>query len=156
MLESYNPDVKYLRIDADIADALAKDTVTTENETLTRLFRQVSGNEELEVSYRALKDDTLPAMLTLSEESRRMEEMMRMYAMQNGGAVPSFPVAYTLHVNTASPLLDKLSQLADTDSDKARLMAGQIYRLSLLAQRKLTAEELSAFLTESFTLLGML
>ena len=157
MMESYDPEVKYRRIDADLADALTQDAEeVTDNEALTTLFRKVSGVEDMEVTYRTLKDNTLPAMLTLSEESRRMEEMMRMYAMQSGGEMPTFPLSYTLVVNNTSPLVARLTELSTSDPDKADIMAGQIYRLSLLAQRKLTAEELNAFLTESFALLGML
>ena len=81
---------------------------------------------------------------------------MRMYAMQNGGDVTSFPTAYTLTVNTASPLFPKLSDTAETDPQKAEIMAGQIYRLSLLTQKKLSANELNRLLTESFAILGML
>ena len=157
MLESYDPDVKYRRIDADLADALAQDTEDVqENQALTTLFREVAGDEEMEISYRTLKDATIPTMLTLSEEARRMEEMMRMYAMQSGGEMPSFPLSYTLVVNSASPLVARLSELTTTDADKARIMAGQMYRLATLAQRKLSAEELNTFLSESFALLGML
>lgn len=157
MLESYDPDIKYRRIDADLADALAQESEDVqENESLTTLFRQVAGDEEMEVAYRTLKDDSIPAMLTLSEESRRMEEMMRMYAMQSGGAMPTFPLSYTLVVNNASPLVARLGELSETDAPKANLMASQIYRLAVLAQRKLSAEELNTFLTESFALLAML
>jgi HSP90 family molecular chaperone len=86
-----------------------------------------------------------------------MEEMMKMYAMQGGmESMPTYPVDYTLTVNTASPLIGKLTDLCDTDADKAELIAAQIYRLCLLSQRKLTAEELTAFLAAGFDLLGKL
>ncbi len=157
MLESYDNTVKYLRIDADVAAALTEENGdTADNEALTALFRKVSGKEDLEVKYQTLKDATLPAMLTVSEESRRMEEMMRMYAMQSGGEAPSFPVAYNLLVNNASPLVARLTELVEGDPQKAEVVAGQIYRLSVLSQRKLTAEELNAFLAESFAVLAML
>lgn len=81
---------------------------------------------------------------------------MRMYAMQSGGAMPTFPLSYTLVVNHASPLVARLGELSQTDTQKANLMASQIYRLAVLAQRKLSAEELNTFLTESFALLAML
>lgn len=157
MLESYDGNVKYLRIDADVAAALTEENSdTADNEALTALFRKVSGKEDLEVKYQTLKDATLPAMLTVSEESRRMEEMMRMYAMQNGGDTPSFPVAYSLLVNNASPLVSRLAEVAAEDAGKAEIIAGQLYRLAVLAQRKLTAEELNQFLTESFAILAIL
>ena len=85
MLESYDATVKFQRIDADPAAALKADGDATENQTLVELFRKASGNDKLEVRFEALKDASLPAMLTVSEQSRRMEEMMKLYAMQTGG-----------------------------------------------------------------------
>ncbi len=156
MMESYNSEVKYLRIDADVAAALKGDGDVAENEAVTALFRKVSGKETLEVKYQNLKDTTLPAMLTVSEQSRRMEEMMKLYAMQSGGEAPDFPVEYTLMINAAAPLTARLAELVDSDSAKAEIIAAQIWRLSTLAQRKLTAEELTAFLTESYHILTQL
>ena len=159
MYETYAGEsgVKFRRIDADVAAALQTDGDITESEALSALYREVSGNDKLEIKYTPLKDASTPAMLTVSEESRRMEEMMRMYAMQGGmGAMPAYPVEYTLTVNTASPLTVKLMDLCDTDTDKARLIASQIWRLCLLSQRKLTAEELTDFLSSGFELLGRL
>ena len=159
MYEAYAGEnaVKFRRIDADVAAALQADGDVTESEALTALYREVSGNDKLEVKFLPLKDESVPAMLTVSEESRRMEEMMRMYAMQGGmGAMPSYPVDYTLTVNTASPLTGKVMDLCEADPDKAKLIASQVYRLCLLSQRKLTAEELTDFLAAGFDLLGKL
>ena len=156
MLEHYDPIVKYLRIDADVAAALKGDGEVTENEALTALFRKVSGKSELEVAYLPLKDTSVPTMLTVSEESRRIEEMMKLYTMQGGGEAPDFPVAYTMTVNTAAPLITRLTELTDTDPAKAETFAAQLWRLSVLAQRKLTAEELKSFLSESFDILSKL
>ena len=148
--------VKFQRIDADVAAALTKDGDVTESEALTALYRKVSGNEKLEVKYASLKDESVPAMLTVSEQSRRMEEMMKMYAMQGGGDMPTFPVEYTLTVNTASALTGRMIDLCMTDADKAELLAAQVYRLCLLSQRRFTADELKSFLAGSFDLLGKL
>ena len=80
-----------------------------------------------------------------------------MYAMQGGmGAMPSYPVEYTLTVNTTAPLTAKLLELCETDPEKASLIAAQVWRLCLLSQRKLTAEELTDFLASGFDLLGRL
>ena len=158
MYEAYAGEntVKFQRIDSDV-NALTADGDVTESEALTALYREVSGNDKLEVKFVPLKDESVPAMLTVSEESRRMEEMMKMYAMQGGmGAMPSYPVDYTLTVNTASPLTGKLTDLCEADPDKAKLIASQVYRLCLLSQRKLTAEELTDFLAAGFDLLGKL
>ncbi len=159
MYENYEQasGVKFLRIDADVAGALTKDGDVTESEVLTALYRKVSGQEGLAVKYQSLKDGALPAMLTVSEESRRMEEMMRLYAMQGGmGEMPAYPVDYTLTVNTTAPLTVRLLELCDTDPEKAETIAAQVWRLSLLSQRKLTAEELRVFLAGSFDVLGRL
>lgn len=157
MLESYDQTVKYLRIDADVAAALTEENGdTADNEALTALFCKVSGKEDLEVKYQSFKDASLPAVLTVSEESRRMEEMMKMYAMQSGGEAPDFPVAYSMTVNNASPLIARLGILASDEPAKAEMMASMIYRLSMLSQRKLSAEELSTFLSECYALLGTL
>ena len=158
MYETYAGEnaVKFRRIDADVA-ALTKDGDITESEALTALYREVSGSDKLEVKFVPLKDESVPAMLTVSEESRRMEEMMRMYAIQGGmDSMPAYPVDYTLTVNTASPLTGKLTDLCESDPDKAKLIASQVYRLCLLSQRKLTAEELTDFLASGFDLLGKL
>ncbi len=158
MYEAYAGEgaVKFRRIDADVA-ALQKDGDITEHEALTALYRKVSGDGKLEVKYASLKDESVPAMLTVSEQSRRMEEMMRMYAMQGGAdGMPAYPVEYTLTINTASPLTHKLMDLCDADPAKAETLAAQVYRLCLLSQRRLTAEELTTFLAGSFEILGQL
>ena len=159
MLEGYDNTVKYQRIDSNVAAALKNtDEAAVENEKLTALFKEVSKNDRLEISFQSLKDASLPAMLTVSEESRRMEEMMKMYAMAGGddADAPSFPLEYTLMLNSSAPLIGRLSELVEADEDKAKKMAAHIYRLSVLAQRKLTAEELKEFLADSFDLLGSL
>ena len=159
MYETYAGEntIRFRRIDADVAAALKGDGDVTESETLTALYREVSRNEKLEVVYAPLKNADTPAVLTVSEESRRMEEMMRMYALQSGMDAPApYPTTYTLTVNLSSPLTARLSVLCDTDPALAEVMAAQVWRLSLLSQRKLTAEELKTFLAESFDLLGRL
>ncbi len=155
MYENYETNkVKFVRIDADVAAALTHaDAEVAEIEALTALYRTVSGNDKLEVKYAALKDASTPAMLTVSEESRRMEEMMKLYAISGGSEAPDFPVDYTLTVNTTSPLTARIAGLCETDAARAEAMAAQIWRLSLLSQRKLTAEELKALLAGSYSLL---
>ena len=158
MYETYAGEstVKFRRIDADVA-ALQTDGDITESQALTDLYRKVSKDEKLEIKYASLKDESVPAMLTVSEQSRRMEEMMKMYAMQGGtDGMPTFPVEYTLTVNTTSALTRKLTDLCDTDPTKAEALAAQVYRLCLLSQRRLTAEELKTFLAGSFEILSQL
>ncbi len=155
-LETYREGIKFKRIDSDVADALKGEGEMTDQPALTELFRRVSGNEQMGVTYQPLKAEGVPAMLNVTEESSRMAEMMRMYAMSTGSAPMEYPLEYSLVINTASSLYQKLLTLAQTDASKAELLARQIYSLSLLAQRKLSAEELEQFLSGSFSLLELL
>lgn len=153
ILENYNSDVKYVRIDADIAGALKSEEVAAEDKDLSALFVKVSGNEKLKVAFSALKDSSVPVLLTISEESRRMEEMMKMYAMSGMGSIGAFPTEATLTINTASPLIAKLGAM---DTDKQEKTAAYLYQLALLSQRKLTAEELQKFLKDSYGMIDMI
>jgi molecular chaperone HtpG len=155
-LENYRDDVKFKRIDSDVAEALKGDGEVSDQPALTELFKRVSGNEQLNVSYTPLKEQGIPAMLSVTEESSRMADMMRMYAMSAGTSPMDFPLEYSLVVNTTSALYTKLQNLSAQDPDKAELLARQIYSLSLLAQRRLSAEELEQFLSGSFSLLELL
>lgn len=151
-LEMYTPDVKYIRIDADVASALRSDEVAVEDKSLSDLFIKVSRNEQLKVEFSALKDVSIPVLLTISEESRRMEEMMKLYSM-GGMNFGSYPTKATLTVNTASPLIQKLAALEDTKKEKT---ASLLYQLAQLSQRKLTAEELQKLLADSYGMLEMI
>ena len=152
MIESYAPEIKYVRIDADVAGALKGDGDTTENQVLKELFIKASGDEKLKVEFAPLKDASVPVLLTISEQSRRMEEMMKLYAM-NGMNMGAFPTEATLTVNTSSPLIAKLDTM---DEDKREKTASYLYRLALLSHRKLSADELRAFLNESYAMLDLL
>lgn len=151
-VESYTPEIKYVRIDADIAGALKGDGAVTENKALSDLFVKVSNNEKLKVEFTALKDENIPVLLTVSEESRRMEEMMKLYAM-NGMGTGAFPTEATLTVNSASPLILKLDTM---EPDKQEKTAAYLYQLACLSQRKLSAEELQKFLRDSYAVLDLL
>lgn len=151
-VEMYTPDVKYVRIDADVASALRSDDVAVEDQSISELFKKVSGNEKLKVEFSALKDESVPVLLTISEQSRRMEEMMKLYSM-GGMNFGNYPTEATLTVNTASPLIKKLAEMDDEKKEKS---ASYLYQLSLLSQRKLTADELQKFLSDSYSVLEML
>jgi len=154
VVESDREGVKFVRIDADVAGALKAEGTAEENEKLTEIFKEVSGNAELKVSYELLKNEKVPAILNISEQSRRMEDMMKMYRMSgNDMGGMSFPTEMTLVVNNASTLIKRLSDTAEADADKAKKLAKQIYTLALLSQRQLTADELQAFLADSFDML---
>ncbi|MBQ3127092.1 MAG: molecular chaperone HtpG, partial [Clostridia bacterium] len=110
--------VKFVRIDADVAEALRGEGEAQADPALETLFRTVSGNEKLTVKFENLKDTRLPAILNISEESRRMEEMMKLYAMSSGTDAGSFPQEMTLVINAAAPLTGRLSAMA-ADETKA-------------------------------------
>jgi molecular chaperone HtpG len=157
MAESRISGVKFVRVDADVASVLKGDGTATENEALRDLLRKVSGDEKLNVAFESLKDADIPMILNVSEESRRMEDMMRMYRMTGGeGAMPSFPTDTTLIVNTASPLIAQIGDMLGADAAKAESLAAYLYRLSVLSQRRFSAEEMQTFLKDSYRLLSEL
>lgn len=157
MCESIDSDVKYKRIDSDVSEMISDGENAESNEELVKLFREASGNDKLEVVFKPLKDDKVPALITLSEESRRMDDMMKMYSgMGMDMGMGQYPVEYTFTVNTSSPLISRLCEINADDADKAKLMASEIYKLSVIAQRKMTSDELKDFLSDSFSVLGLL
>ena len=153
-LEMYDNTVKYLRIDADIAGALKQDGSADAKEDLVKLFQKVSGNDQLKVEFANLKDTSVPALITLSEQSRRMEEMLKLYAMNGMNlGMNQYPQEVTLTLNLSSPLISKLESM---EGDKQEITAAYLYGLAQLSQKKLSAEELQKFLADSYTVLGLL
>ncbi len=142
--------IKFVRVDADI-EALKGDGESFENENLANLFKTVSKNDKLTVKFEALADTKTPALLNISEEARRMDDMMKFYAANGAMEYMNIPVESTLVLNTQSPLVKKMAD--DTDSEKTKIVAHQVYMLALLTQRQLNADELQEFLTDSFKLL---
>ena len=149
MLEQYMENVKFVRVDAEIADTLKGDGCVSENEELADIFKKASGNDKLEIKFDSLKDSSVPALLNISEESRRMEEMMRFYGM----SADAMPTELTLVLNTSSSLITKLSDTLSQDPDKAVSIASYIYKVSLLSQKKFSADEMQSFMKDSFELL---
>ena len=137
-----------------LADAMKQESEseTPKLETAVEIFKKVAG-EHTTVEVQPLRDGTVPAVLTVSEESRRMDDMMKMYSM-NGDGMGSFPLEAKLILNASSPLIAKID--SEADEDRREKLARQVYGLSLLSQRKLTAEELKKFLADSYELLGLL
>ena len=148
LLEQYMEGVKFLRVDADVADMLKGDGEVCENEELKSIFAEVTG-EKVTLRFDSLKDESIPAILNVSEQSRRFDEMMRMYNMGEGG----MPVESTLVLNTSSALVKKLGGMATESPDKAKQIASYIYKLSLLSQKKFSADEMQSFMKDSFDIL---
>lgn len=164
--------VKFVRVDSGIASSLKADTSEVvsqdKKEALTKLFKSALGIEdkpeskeenyndfgEFKLNCESLKDTEIPAMLNLSEQSRRFADMMKMY--NGGNDMPAMPTDETLVLNMSNPLVKKL---ADKCADQQALedpltkaLAKQIYMLALVAQRQLTADELSSFIKDSVAL----
>ena len=139
--ESKNDKVKFRRIDSDL-DAI-KGEGETDTAELETLFKAAVGKEDAKVSFVTLGEEDAPALLSVSEESRRMAEMMRMYSMQGDGNDFSFPVEEILTVNVGSPLVQKLQAI--TDTAKADKIAKHIYLSAVMLARPLTPEELRTY-----------
>ncbi len=155
LIEQNEENLRFVRVDADIAEALKGETDGEDCSLLIDLFVKASGNSELKTRIENLKSSKTPAILTVSEESRRFEEMMKMYAAGEGAPL-SMGRDETLVINVASDLISKLKSLITEDYDRAGQIATHIYKLALLSQRHLSAEEMNDFLDESFSILERL
>lgn len=156
MLEQFRGDVKFLRVDADIASALKGEGDVDCKDEIKALFTSMEGCDKLNVSFEAIKDSKIPAILNISEESRRMDEMMKLYALAENEAAPSLPLDTTLVVNTESSVTQKLVSLIKEGSENKERFARYIYRLAVMSYRRLSADEMQEFLTDSYELLELL
>lgn len=160
-LEQYRENTRFVRVDSGVADILKNtDGTSTEIPQATvDLFRKISGNDKLEIKGETLKNTEIPAVLSVSEESRRMQDMMRMF-MPGDDSFNAYPLDYTLSLNVASPLYVKLDNMLSAEGDgskeKAETYASFLYRLAQITQKKLDADELNAFLADSYKLLGLI
>ena len=148
MLEN-DKKIKCLRVDSSV-DALREEGDAYENEALASLFKKASGKESLTVKFEALADEGVPALLTLSEESRRFADMMKLY----GGMMPeamNLPDETVLILNTKNNLIKSLEGAIDTPF--AELYAKEIYTLAKMAQSALSADEMRDFLKTSYDVL---
>lgn len=116
---------------------------------LAEIFRKATGKEDLTVKLSALKDESLPAMLTQEEQGRRFSEMSRIY-----GQDFKLPETHTLVLNASNPVIQGL--LAAEEGEKRDLMAAQLYDLARMSTRPLEKDEVTAFLNRSNKLLEML
>ena len=148
-LEQQDEKIRFLRIDAEVSgDLKANDTEVSEDELkkLTDLFRKNLGKDKLEVKAEHLKNEGTAAMITLSEESRRMQDMMKMYNMY--GMDPGmFGDSETLILNVNHPLVQYVS--AHEEAEATPLICAQIYDLARLAHKPLSPEDMTAFVQRS-------
>ncbi len=153
MIEQFRGNVKFTRVDADIAASMKEDGDIDCKDEIRKLFADISGNEKLNVSFEALKGVKAPAILNISEESRRIDEMMKLYAIAENEAPSSLPLDTTLVVNTASAVALKLAELIKEGSEDTARFARYIYKLSLMSHRRLSADEMQEFLSDSYDML---
>ena len=152
-LEQKHQDVRFLRIDADVHDSLKDEVAEDEKESfqkkadsLVEIFRKELGNDKLNVKVEKLKDDKVASMAILSEQERRMAEMMKMYGM--GGMDPSmFGSQATLVLNANHPLVKFLTE--HKRSKNVPIICKQLYDLAMLAHKPLSPEEMTAFVQRS-------
>ena len=102
-----------------------------------------------------MKNEEIPAVLSVSEESRRMQDMMKLYAL-GGDNVGAFPLEYTLTLNNSSPLCQKLISMIDENTTQSELLASYVFKLALISQRKLSADEMNAFLRDCYKIIELI
>ena len=154
-LEQKDQTVQFKRIDADLTEELKGEEAADEEtaKTLTELFRKSLNKEKLEVKVENLKDSSVSAMMMLSEESRRMQDMMKMYNMY--GMDPNmFGGQETLVLNANHPLVKYLGENQDTEN--AALICQQLYDLAMISHKPLSPEDMTRFVQRSNEILMML
>lgn len=159
-LEQRNENVQFQRIDADLTDhfkeEVAKEeeeTFKSNTETLTAIFRKALNNEKLEVKVEKLKNENVASMVTLSEQSRRMQEMMKMYNMY-GMDAGMFGTDVTLVLNANHPLVQYV--LNNKDGEHVNLFCQQLFDLAMLSNKPLNPEEMTAFISRSNEIMMLL
>ncbi|BCK00588.1 molecular chaperone HtpG [Anaerocolumna chitinilytica] len=157
-LEQTEQGYKFQRIDADITDSFkeeghSEEALKAENDKLTELFRKTLNKEKLEVKVLKLKNDKVSSMITLSEESRRMQDMMKMYNMY--GMDPNmFGSSETLVLNANNKLVQYIFE--HEDSQYVSLFCSQLYDLALLSHKPLEAEAMTNFIARSNEIMEIL
>ena len=151
-LEQRNEDYKFMRIDADLTEAMKEDSsedLAEASATLSELFKKVLSNDKLTVKVEKLKNDDLASVITLSEEGRRMQDMMKMYAMNGMGGMDMsmFAADQTLTLNAGNALVQYI--LNNKDSENVPMFCEQLYDLAVLANQPLSVEAMAKFVKRS-------
>ena len=157
-IEQDNEKLAFLRIDADISDSLKSEgsekELKEDEETLSKLFKKVLGKDKLEVKAQFLKDASVSSVITLSEESRRMSDMMKMYSMSGVGGDDMFGGGETLTLNLSNPLVKFL--LEHKKGKKVEIICEQLYDLAMLSHRPLSPEAMTKFVARSNEIMEMI
>lgn len=160
-LESKNEGIKFMRIDADLTDSMKSKTSKKEEEELKaktekveKLMKKALKKESLAVKVEKLKNKKVASVITLSEESRRMQDMMKMYAM-NGMDMGAFgQEGLTLILNVNHPLVQYV--LDNEDKDNSSMICEQLYDLALLQHAPLSPEAMARFVERSNEIMMLL
>ncbi len=154
-IEAKENGVKFMRVDAKISDELTNGEEISEEKSnsIIEKFKKNLNNDALKISVQAFRDAGVPAIMTLSEESRRMQEIYKSYGQQFAGMSGMFNDDYTLVLNTENGLIKKLDTM---DDDMQKLVCEHIYDLAMLCNKPLDAESMTKFVERSNTILQKL
>lgn len=157
-LEAGDDAVKFQRIDSDLTDDFREEgdeeKLKEDTETLKKLFQKATGKEKLEVKVEKLKNDKVSSMITLSEESRRMQDMMKMYSMNGMGGMDMSDMGQTLVLNANNALVQYV--LEHTDGENTDMFCKQLYDLALISYQPLEADKMTEFIQRSNEIMMML
>ena len=159
-LEQRNEHYKFMRIDADVTESLKDETsaedLKAETDTLTDVFKKALNNDKLTVKVEKLKNADIASVITLSEEGRRMQDMMKMYAMNGmGGMDPNmFAADQTLTLNANNELVKYIFE--HKDSDHVPMFCEQLYDLAMLSNQPLSVDAMAKFVQRSNQIMMLL
>ena len=150
--QSEDVKVHFQRIDSDLSDSMKEEgdeeTLKKQTETLGDVFKKALGKDQLEVQVQNLKNENISSMITLSEEPRRMQDMMKMYSAGGMGMDTSmFGGGETLILNANNALVKYI--LDNTEGEHVDMFCKQLYDLAMLANKPLSAEEMTQFVARS-------
>ena len=159
-LEQRNEHYKFMRIDADLTESLKDETSADElnevTDTLTEVFKNALNNDKLTVKVEKLKNENISSIITLSEEGRRMQDMMKMYAMNGMGAMDMsmFAADQTLTLNANNALVKYIFE--NKDSEHVPMFCEQLYDLAVLANQQLSVDAMTKFVERSNKIMMLL
>lgn len=157
-LEGANQEVKFLRIDADVAESLTEeadaDEMKSMADSLGELFKKAISKENLTVQVERLKNTEVSAMITLSEDARRMQEMMKMYQMGGDPSMFGLEGGETLILNANNRLVQYV--LEQPEGAHTELICQHLYDLAQISNKPLDAESMTKFIARSNEILGLL
>ena len=159
-LEQRNEKYKFMRIDADVTESLKDETsaedLKAETDALTEVFKKALNNDKLTVKVEKLKNENISSIITLSEEGRRMQDMMKMYAMNGMGGMDMnmFTADQTLTLNANNELVKYIFE--HKDSENIPMFCEQLYDLAVLSNHPLSVDEMTKFVERSNKIMMLL